>query len=224
MQTYTTPLLRSSESLERQINNLVRNVDKKWYQTSDYYKLSLLYGFGEYLYLVHAIERRFGFVAIDRSRAGRRFNYRLNGLYRAVTSFRYFRWSDDEGSVADSAIPRRMLTAIGEVMASADPPGDQGCMLFTEFCIAHQQDAQFRRWFADLDNFLIGAESGSQYYWDRLIAAEANLRLLVRELDRTKVTSSRQGFQNLDKTVSREVRDLLEAELLKQNPGLGVKR
>jgi hypothetical protein len=37
---FTTPLLRSADSLERQINNVVRNLGKDWYRTSEYYRLS----------------------------------------------------------------------------------------------------------------------------------------------------------------------------------------
>jgi len=71
---FTTPLLRSSEALERQINNFVRNADKDWYRTSDYYRLSTLYSFAEYLAWVRLIERRLGFIAIEHSDGGRRLD------------------------------------------------------------------------------------------------------------------------------------------------------
>jgi hypothetical protein len=106
--------MMAANRLERQINNLVRNADSGWYATSDYYRLSALYSFGEYLALVRIVERRFDYLTIESSRSGRRFNDRLNGLCRALSSFAYFRWITDIEVVDASLVPCRLMTAIGE--------------------------------------------------------------------------------------------------------------
>lgn len=209
--TFTRPLERTAESLERQINNFVRNVDRDWYRDSEYYKLSTLYAFAEFLAWVQLLEKRLGFVAIERSRSGRRFNHRLNGLYRALTSFRYFRWVVDQDSVASSAVPRRILGAIGEIMIVSSEKEAQ-VYQFSDFCVRYSNDAQFANWFKDLDRFLLAATPSNPLHWDRLIAAGVNLRLLVGELS-PKVARRQMEVSNLDLTSAQEVKDILHEEV-----------
>ena len=147
---FTTPLLRSAETLERRINNLVRNEDARWYQTDEYYRLSTLYAFGEYFGWMRAIERRFGFIPVEAMRHGRVFTTRLYGIVRALSSFAYFR-GYQAAEVEASAVPRLMLTAIGEAMTATD---HESVMEFTEFVTRYVNDPQFARWFAELDQFL----------------------------------------------------------------------
>jgi|HubBroStandDraft_3_1064219.scaffolds.fasta_scaffold139983_2 hypothetical protein len=78
---YTTPLLRATEALERRINILVRNQQKAWYPQDEYFRLSTLFVFGEYLGWVRLLEREFGFVPYESSRRGREFYRRLNGFF-----------------------------------------------------------------------------------------------------------------------------------------------
>jgi hypothetical protein len=161
----------------------VRNVDKDWYRTSEYYRLSTLYCFAEYLGWVRLIERRFGFIAIEHSRAGRRLDARLHGLFGALaSSSRYFRWATDSDAVERSQIPRRLLAAMGEVMI-IDAADEETPMEFSGFCVRYTNDRQFERWFHELDAFLETAND--PFRWDRLILAGANLRALVHELDST---------------------------------------
>ena len=207
---FTTPLLRSSETLERQINNFVRNAEKDWYRTSEYYRLSTLHAFAEHLAWVRLIERRLGFVAIEHSRAGRRLDERLNGVFRAMSSFRYFRWSDD-GAVERSAVPRRLFTAMGEVTIVRDD-GHDGAMEFSQFCVRYVNDPQFQRWFRELDEFLAAAHD-DPFRWDRLIAAGANLRALVRMLSPSSRAGRDTAVANLDRLRHTQVRALLEKEL-----------
>ena len=78
---YTTPLLRATEALERRINILVRNQQKAWYPQDEYFRLSTLFVFGEYLGWVRLLEREFGFVPYESTRRGREFYRRLNGFF-----------------------------------------------------------------------------------------------------------------------------------------------
>jgi hypothetical protein len=207
---FTTPLLRSSETLERQINNFVRNADKGWYRTSDYYRLSTLYTFAEHLAWVRLIERRLGFIAIEHSHGGRRLDHGINGLFRALSSFHYFRWSDDE-AVERSAVPRRLFTAMGEV-SIVRQDGADAAVEFSDFCVRYVTDQQFQRWFRELDEFLASA-ADDPFRWDRLIAAGANLRLLVRLLERPARVGRELGVANLDRLRHRQVRAILDEEL-----------
>jgi hypothetical protein len=210
----TVPLLRAADSLERWMNNWIRNVEAHWYQTSDYYRLATLHSFAEYLGWVRIIERRFGYVAIEASRAGARFNTRLNGFFRATSSFSYFRWSSESEKVAESSVPRKMFTAMGDVMiCSTEPPT---VLTFSDFCVRYETDAQFRRWFADLHEFLLAADpEHDPFRWDRLIAAAANLRALAVELDTDERITRAPRIVNLDRLAHPELREILTQEFPK---------
>jgi hypothetical protein len=199
---FTTPLMRSSETLERQINNFVRNADKDWYGTSDYYRLSTLYSFAEYLAWVRLIERRLGFIAIEHSHGGRRLDEGINGLFRAMSSFHYFRWTDDE-AVERSTVPRRLFTAMGEVSIVRQDGGD-AVLEFSDFCVRYGNDEPFR--------------------WDRLIAAGANLRILVRLLERSAGVGHDQRIANLDRLRHEQVRAILDEELADSTRSLTWRR
>ncbi|HEU0132630.1 MAG TPA: hypothetical protein VFQ85_16720 [Mycobacteriales bacterium] len=178
---YATPLVRSAEALERRINLLVINAGRDWWATSEYYRLSTLYAFGEHLAWIRLVEEDVGFLPFESSRKGRQFSRRLNGVFRALSSWTYFTGCADTGRVDASTVPRLMLTAVGEAMIREDRKGPRR---FTEFALAYGTDPQFRRWFADLERHLADAvERGDDYAWDRLVAAGIALRLLVRWLD-----------------------------------------
>jgi hypothetical protein len=212
---YTAPLTRSAESLERLINNFIRNVAERPYQDSGYYRLSALYTFGEYLAWVELVERDFGFVSLDSTRETRRFKQRFYGFFRALTSQAYFRWAE-QGSAAeraaatDSAVPRNMLRAVGEVMV--DDRQERRTRSFTEFAVAFERDAQFARWFSELDRMLSEAEEGGTFARDRLIAAGANLRAFVVFLDPKNRNESPRHIENRSRLAHPEVRRQLESE------------
>jgi hypothetical protein len=218
---FTTPLLRSGETLERQINNFIRNADQDWYRTSDYYRLSTLYSFAEYLAWVRLIERRLGFIAIEHSHGGRRLDQAINGLFRAMSSFHYFRWTHDE-AVAGSTVPRRLFTAMGEV-SIVRQDGDDSVLEFSDFCVRYANDQQFRRWFHELDEFL-AAVPDDPFRWDRLIAAGANLRILVGLLERSAGVRREQRVANLDLLRHEQVHAILNEELAESAGSLTWRR
>jgi hypothetical protein len=191
---FTTPLLRSAETLERRINNLVRNEDARWFETDEYYRLSTLYAFGEYFGWMRAIERRFGFIPVEAMRHGRVFTTRLYGIVRALSSFAYFR-GYQAAEVEASAVPRLMLTAIGEAMTATD---HESVIEFTEFVTRYVNDPQFARWFADLDQFLRRTHPDDLLTWDRVLVAGAELRALLGFLDPKGRVVTRRPLANLD--------------------------
>jgi len=204
---YTTPLIRSAEALERRINIMIRNESKRWFDTDDYFRLSTLYIFGEYFAWIRILERTFGFVPYESRKRGREFNFRLNGPFRALTSHAYFHGIDPDIIDANS-VPRLMLTAIGEGMTS----GDGTPMTFTEFLGNYADDARLRRWFADLETFLSGVHKNNAIRWDRLIAAGATLRFLIRFLDPRGTLVPTRDASSLDKLAHPEVKRRIESE------------
>lgn len=204
---YTAPLVRSAEALERRINILVRNEEKRWFEEDEYVRLSTLYVFGEHLGWIRIIEREFGFLPYESSRGGQRFNSALYGLFKALTSHAYFRWHSDQDAVAASAQPRLVLSAVGEVMtADTSPPRT---IEFTDFVRQYANDEQFRRWFGSVEELFSRAHPADPLRWDRLIAAGASLRKLVEVLDPRAAMTRRAGLANLDLLHAPEVRALL---------------
>src|SRR5262249_19834739 len=110
-----------------------------------------------------------------------------------------------------SAVPRNMLRAIGEVMVVDDQQGRR-TKSFTDFTVQFATDAQFARWFADLDRVLNEAEDGNSFARDRLIAAGANLRALLVLLDPKNRNGSPRHIENRKRITYQDVRILLEDE------------
>ncbi len=177
---YTVPLLRSAEALERRINILVNNAEHRWFETDEYFRLSTLFVFGEYFGWIRIVEQSFGFLPFESSKKGAKFNRRLNGIFRALSSHAYFRKESDQ-AVSESLIERFKLTAIGEVMINAD--GNR-VIEYTDFVQRYRSDGQYRSWFEDLDAFLRAANPDDPLRWDRLILTGAHLRALICFLDK----------------------------------------
>ncbi|MEV4173848.1 hypothetical protein [Nonomuraea sp. NPDC049709] len=211
---YTMPLLRSAERLETRINILVRNADRGWYASDEYYRVSTLYSFGEYLGWIRNIEREFAFVRLESGRRSREFTKRFNGLFRAMSSFSYFRWHPDPDAVSASEVPRLMCAGIGEVMTSKE--GTDDVLDFSEFVDRWGSGPEFTRWFRELDAVLRRAEQADALCGDRLILAAANLRALITLLDPKQRMVDRRPLANLD----RLHHDALRQRLLTEFPVL----
>ena len=207
LRTYTTPLLRAAERLENRINILVRNSDQNWYENDEYFRLSTLFIFGEYFGWIRNIEREFGFVRLESQRRDREFYMVFHGLFRAMSSFSYFRWYPDPAAVSGSEVPRLMCSAMGEVMT----PGESTRKVidFTAFVDEYGAGPEFQRWFRDLDAVLRRALPSDPLPWDRLIAAAANLRALCDFLDPQHRMVKRQSIANLELLHHDEVRQQL---------------
>lgn len=210
VRTFTTPLVRAAETLERRIDNFVVNPGSTWYADDEYYRLSTLFVFADYLGWVRTLERQFGFVPVESAARGRQLQHRLDGLFRALTSRAYFRGAADPAAVEASELPRFMLRAIGE--AVTDPKEPRKSTEFTEFVRRYEAEPQFRRWFAELDAFLRTA--GADLARSRLIAAQANLRALMLFLDpRGAMVTPHRWPRLLERLAADDpVRPLLEAE------------
>ncbi|MCG8331769.1 MAG: hypothetical protein MI974_29050 [Chitinophagales bacterium] len=194
---YSSPLLRTGFSLERKVNGYIRDIDKGWYENTDpYYKLSLLYGFGEFLAWIRILEREKNFLEFSRSKKTKDFEKRLHGIFRAITSFAYFRHVADADKVDQSLIPRLYLTAIGEMMI-ADKEGDYNVLDFTTFCKLYQQKEEVYNWFQALDIFLTKAKT-NELTWDRLIMLQTHLKHFCLFLDKEKSYIRNNEYRNLE--------------------------
>lgn len=194
---YSSPLLRTGLSLERRINNFVRNIDQDWYgQGDDYYRMSTLYVFGEFLAWVRIVERKKNYLEFSKSKKSKEFDRRLYGAFRALSSFAYFKEREDLDAVGASTIPRMILTGIGEVMTS-EKGDDYNVLEFTEFVTKYHQEPDRFRWFIPLDSFLSSAKSDS-LIWDRLIILQTHLKHFILFLDKDRSHVRDESFYNLD--------------------------
>ena len=82
---------------------------------------------------------------------------------------------------------------------------------------------QFQRWFHELDEFL-AAVPDDPFRWDRLIAAGANLRILVRLLERSAGVRHEQQVANLDLLRHEQVHAMLDEELAESTRSLTWRR
>jgi len=205
---YTVPLLRSAEALERRINILVKSEADRWFETDEYFRLSTLYVFGEYLGWIRILEQSFGFLPFESSRKGKKFQKRLRGFFLALSSHTYFEEKAPEEAIGASSIARFKLTAIGEMMLTAD---QRKVIEYTNFVQKYRSDIEYRSWFADLAVFLEAATSEDPLRWDRLILMGANLRALIRFLDPHGAMVKRRKVYNLERLHHTDVIELLRA-------------
>jgi hypothetical protein len=209
---YTVPLIRTADTLERRINIMIRNAGQQWFATDEYFRLSTLYQFGELLGWIRILEREIGFLPLESTRRGRRFRTRLYGVFRALASHAYFRrWGPSIEAIEATLVPRLMLSAIGEVMTRGGEVRET--VEFTEFLSLYANDPKVRRYFQELETFLAGALPADPLRWDRLIACAANLRALVRFLDRNGAMTNQRDVAHLDKLLHPEIAAQLTSEL-----------
>ncbi|WP_131104498.1 hypothetical protein [Ornithinimicrobium sufpigmenti] len=213
---YTPPLVRSAERLERGINNFVRSVANKerWYSESEYYRLSTLHKFAEYLSWTVILEREYGFLPFESFSEGRAFQQRIDSTIGGLSSFGTFPWIDDITLKEQSRVNRDILRAMGEVARAEDgKPMD-----FTTFSLRYSKDPQFRAWFTELDQLLQAAGKAQDaasvgvhaLSLDRLIYTGGSLRALVHTLDPNHKLTKKRVIVNLDRLSDRRVAEQLQ--------------
>ena len=213
---YQYPLLSAANSLERQINTIVRSRGQAWL-VDPYYQLSTYYKFGVYLFWVREIELDDGFLSIGSSSKARTFSRTLYGPFSGLSSIR--RYFNDDPDASKTILRRDIARAIGEEMlddkkSTADKPRPMG---FSTFVRRYGSDAQFRIWFTALEDMLEEmAGTPRQIRQDRLIITAAHLKLLIAFLD-PKATFTKQRFSNLELIKSEK----LKAELRKSGIEVG---
>lgn len=183
---YNSPLLRTAISLERRVNNLIRSGKSSGYGEDDYYTISTLYLFAEHLAWIRILERKINFLQFNNSKKSKEFQRRLNGIFRALTSWGYFKKHETYSveQIENSSIPRLILTAIGEAMIQ-EKDGECLPIEFTSFVDGYYHKPNDFRWFTYLGNFL-NCFTDNSLIFGRLIILQAHLQFFISFLQKEK--------------------------------------
>lgn len=212
---YRTPLLNSANSLERQINTIVRSIgDPKL--ISQYYMLSTFYKFGQFFFWVRRIELEVGYLSLGSSRRTKKFTSLLYAPFKGLSSIRsYFK---DQPYAAETAVPRDIARAIGEEMFDYNQKllKEVGPIGFSIFVKRYGSDEQFRIWFKNLDQMLVemSNKNPKDIQIERLIVTSVHLKKLMEMLDPKCIYTNRK-FANLEVIQRQELINALEKEGVK---------
>lgn len=207
---YKNPISSAANTLERQINTIVRSKGEAWLR-ENYFTLSTCYKFGVFFFWVRQIEQDLGYLQLDSSKKTKEFTRTLYGPFAGISSIRrYFKDQTDSSRVV---LRRDFTRAIGEDMladssANTDHPHPIG---FSNFVRRFDSDPQFAQWFSSLIELLKDcSQAPPEIIIERLIVTGAHLKLLLKLLDP-------KGDFHEQKTVNLELitRDSLIQELKK---------
>ena len=191
MRRYRYPLLRAADALDRRLQNFIQFVGRGWYEdaANDYYRVSTLYVLGCYFGWCKIIEEEAFIEFVTSDRQARRFSSQFYGVFKALTSFSCFEGvpPGEIENVEGAAVPRFILTAIGELMiAPAQAPGEFPRMLsFVSFTEKLRADPAFAEWFCTLEKYLLVDQERSRTSarWNRIVVFATMLRAFVSYLD-----------------------------------------
>lgn len=228
---YSLPLLRAADTLDRRIENLLKFVDKQWFDDAndDYYRLSTLYLFGSYFGWCKILENE-AFIEFEIShKKSREFNKCFYRAFKGITGFYYFKdlEAKEMSSVEKATVPRLALTAIGELMIkNPERNKDKSSKVidFIEFTQKYKNSPDFKKWFSYLENILSELrKSNTNARWNRLVVFAINLRLFVSHLDPLgKHTKPRKIYyiKHLHQKVAKRIHDELvesgQSELIEE--------
>jgi len=220
LKQYTFPLLRSLDSFDKRLENLIKFLDKDWFnnKNDDYYKLSTLYIFGNYFGWAKIIENE-AFLEFEKRKKEKRFYMGFYRIFKSLTGSDYFENTQlkDSLNIDSSGINRFVLTAIGELMIKRT----SGCtevIGFVEFTKKYAEDGIYKKWFSYVEKFISTlSKSESNIDWNRIVILSISVRSLICLLDpKNKLTAKRQII-NLE-LLHPELRSFMQKEI--QNIGL----
>ncbi|TLU88134.1 MAG: hypothetical protein FDX30_01480 [Chlorobium sp.] len=223
---YRYPLLRTADSLDRRIENMIRFVDRQWYddKKDDYYRLSTLYLFGSYLGWSKIIEDAAFIEYVLSDRKARQFSKCFNRVFKALTNFGYFAHigKNEFTELEEASVPRFALTAIGEMMIRKTPEdGDRLPELlgFVEFTKKLNESPDFQKWFHYLEAAILTDQKQSltSARWHRLLIVASIMRAFVSYLDPKKRQTAPRQIAYLDqmnpKVAEEVVKELKEMKM-----------
>ena len=218
---YRYPILRSADTLDRRLENLIKFVDRKWFDDpeDDYYRLSTLYLMGCYFGWSKVLEDE-AFLEYELSnKKAKQFSIQFNRVFKGLTGFYYFKDVKDSemSDIKQASVPRLALTAIGELMLkkSKSEDGMPSVLDFVEFIRQYESSPDFKRWFGYLEQLLSDLKrDGNDAKWNRLVVFASNLRGFVAFLDKDGRQTSRRRIDYLD-PLNPKVHKLLTDELAK---------
>ncbi len=216
---YRYPILRSADALDRRLENLIKFVDKKWFDDSedDYYRLSTLYLIGCYFGWSKVLEDE-AFLEYELSnKKAKQFSIQFNRVFKGLTGFYYFKDVNhsEMPDIKQASVPRLALTAIGELMLKTPKNEDEmpSVLDFVEFIRQYESSSDFKRWFRYLEQLFSNLKRDkNDAKWNRLIIFFSNLREFVAFLDKEGRQTSRRRIEYL-KYLDPKVYELLADEL-----------
>lgn len=213
LKRYSNPLLLSADSLVRCSELYLKNIDKNWItDDDDYFKMNILYCFGQYFGWCKVIEDK-SFFELDASitRRAKNFVTKFYRVYKGLNSYFYFEnIIEDEpaiiGLVEKASVKRMHIQAIGELMVDKSDKGEELPIVlkFTEFVNRYKTDECFKNWFKPLLDLLLDVKRDpNNLTWCRMSVFIINLQLFINFYDpKSKVTKKR-CFDFLDYTPER---------------------
>lgn len=213
LKRYSNPLLLSADSLVRCSELYLRNIDRNWINDEDdYFKMNILYCFGQYFSWCKIIEEK-SFFELDASisRKSKRFIQKFYRVYKGLNSFYYF---DDlikenhelTSEVEKASIKRLHIQAIGELMIKDSQDSNEELpkiLKFTEFVTLYKNDNSFKNWFEPVLYLLINVKKDiNNLYWSRMSIFLINLQSFVNFYDPTSKITKKRSFYFLDFTNS----------------------
>jgi len=201
LKRYANPLLLSADSLIRNLELYMENIEEKWLD-SDYFKMNILYCFGTYFGLCKIIEDK-SFFELDTSisRKSKKFMKMFHCVYAGLNSFTYFKsliniCPDRIVDVENSSIKRFQIQAIGEIMVANPECKDselQKVLKYSDFVNQYTLNTDFNKWFQPLLGVLKKMENDkNNLYWCRMTIFIMNLQAFVNFYDpKSKITTKR---------------------------------
>lgn len=228
LETYLYPFVQAADSLDRQIDNFINNIDKGWYseetEGGKYYRLNTLYLFGAYFGWNKILEKEAFLRYTSYSGREKSINRYINRVFKSLTGWQYFKKGSSgylfpEEDLQDSSIYRRLIAAMGElmVMRKADKERLFEVIDFTEFVKKWKEDESFKSWFTALEQFLADQKPQAENAnWNRLLVMGVNLKTLLNSFQKEMKIIKRRTDTEINNQLAKmhkEVRKNLEEEL-----------
>lgn len=211
LKRYSNPLLLSADSLVRCLELYLKNIDQNWINDEDdYFKMNILYCFGQYFGWCKVIEEKSFFeLDVSISRQSSLFIQKFYRVYKGLNSFYYFENIIKENpefthEVERASIKRLHIQAIGELMIKDSQNSNEElpkALKFIEFVALYKTDKTFKNWFEPVLYLLMNVEKKkNNLYWSRMAIFLINLQLFINFYDQKSKITKKRSFYFLDHT------------------------
>ena len=203
------PLLNDGYKLERRINNFIRNIDKNWHQSSEYYRLTTNVTFYQYFSRLYTLDRQMSYLEHTNHKETNEFNKQIRKVYFTLSSMKLFEGVD--GLYEDKiGLRRETITALGELMTICD---DATCrpMTIVEFQKEKPtENVVVKMWEDEFETFLRSTSDQGKnaiFNKDRLIMLGKALHELNLYLDKSRIIVRNNTASNMDLIVHEKVKE-----------------
>ena len=200
---YTKPLLNYGYSLERRVNNFIKNYEKKWLNTSEYYELTTMFLFAQYFSQIYIIQTELGYVEYNKYDLTHKTNLTIRNIFSSLSSHKILKSTSPK--VEDGGVLKRfVITAIGEC-ATIQEDKVRRPMSFIEFQESYRNMGMKDVWFQFLFDFLQNAmnKKDNSIFFDRLIFFGKEVHELNLLLDEKRIIVRNSNPSNMNKMSSK---------------------